>query len=48
METPKGMRKQAAIVFMPVKLVTVAEPPKINIDETMIFVASLRVVSITT
>lgn len=31
METPRGMRKQAATVFMPVRSVTVAEPPKISI-----------------
>lgn len=31
METPRGMRKQAATVFIPVRSVTVAEPPKISI-----------------
>lgn len=30
-----------AIVFMPVKSVTVAEPPRINIEDTMMFVAKL-------
>ena len=37
------MRKQAAMVFIPVRSVTVADPPKISIDETMIFVASLEI-----
>jgi len=31
-----------AIVFMPVKSVTVADPPRINIELTMIFVANLK------
>jgi hypothetical protein len=35
-----------AIVFIPVKLVTVAEPPRISMDETMMFVARLPVVTI--
>lgn len=30
-----------AIVFMPVKSVTVADPPRISIEETMMFVAKL-------
>ena len=30
-----------AIVFMPVKLVTVADPPRMSMDETMTFVARL-------
>lgn len=29
------------MVFIPVRLVTVADPPRINMDETMIFVANL-------
>lgn len=29
------------MVLMPVRSVTVADPPKISIDDTMIFVASL-------
>ena len=32
-----------AMVFIPVNDVTVADPPRISIDETMILVASLRV-----
>jgi hypothetical protein len=42
MATPRGIRKHAAMVFMPVKLFTVAEPPRMSIEETMIFVASLN------
>jgi hypothetical protein len=37
-----GMRKQAARVFIPVRSATVAEPPRINIEETMMFVAILE------
>jgi hypothetical protein len=39
------MRKHAAMVFIPVRLVTVAEPPRISIEETMMLVASLEVLS---
>lgn len=39
METPSGMRKHAAIVLIPVKLVTVAEPPRTSIEDTIKFVA---------
>lgn len=39
---PIGMRKQAARVFIPVRSVTVAEPPKINMEETIMFVAMLK------
>jgi len=39
MATPKGIRKQAATVLMPVRSVTVAEPPKTSIEETIKFVA---------
>jgi hypothetical protein len=42
MATPRGIRKHAAMVLMPVKSVTVAEPPRISMEETMIFVASLN------
>ena len=35
-----------AIVLMPVKSVTVADPPRISMEETIIFVASLDLVSI--
>jgi hypothetical protein len=42
MATPRGIRKHAAMVLMPVKTVTVAEPPRISMEETMIFVASLN------
>lgn len=35
-------KKHTAIVLIPVKSVTVAEPPRISIDDTMIFVASLQ------
>ena len=41
MATPIGIKKQAAIVFIPVRSVTVAEPPKISMEETMMFVAKL-------
>ena len=40
MATPKGIKKQAAMVFIPVKSVTVALPPRMSIDETMMFVAN--------
>ncbi len=30
------------MVFIPVRLVTVADPPRISIEETMTFVASLE------
>lgn len=36
---PQLTRKQAAIVFIPVRSVTVALPPKINMVDTMMFVA---------
>jgi hypothetical protein len=36
--------KLTAMVFMPVKLVTVAEPPRISIDDTIILVARLSTV----
>jgi hypothetical protein len=42
MATPSGIRKHAAMVCIPVKTVTVAEPPRISMEETMIFVASLN------
>jgi hypothetical protein len=42
MATPRGIRKHAAMVLMPVKSVTVAEPPRISMEETIIFVASLN------
>ena len=35
-----------AIVLMPVKSVTVADPPRISMEETIIFVASLGLVLI--
>lgn len=38
--TPKGIRKHAAMVFMPVRLVTVADPPRTSIEDTMMFVAN--------
>ena len=42
MATPIGIRKQAAIVFIPERSVTVAEPPKMSMEETMMFVANLK------
>jgi hypothetical protein len=44
MATPIGIKKHAAIVFIPVRSVTVAEPPKISMEETMMFVANLRTI----
>jgi len=41
MATPIGIKKHAAIVFIPERSVTVAEPPRISMEETMIFVANL-------
>jgi len=42
MATPIGIKKHAAIVFIPVRSVTVAEPPKMSMEETMMFVAKLK------
>ena len=36
-----------AMVFIPVKDVTVAEPPRISIEETIMFVASLPMIQMT-
>ena len=36
--TPMGMRKPATAVFMPVSALTVAAPPRMSIDVTMMFV----------
>jgi hypothetical protein len=39
MATPSGIKKQAARVLIPDKSVTVADPPRISIEETIMFVA---------
>lgn len=46
MITPQGIRKQAAIVFMPVKALTVAEAPVMSMDETMTLVARAKNMSV--
>jgi len=46
MATPTGIKKHAAIVFIPVRSVTVAEPPKMSMEETMMFVAKLKKTSV--
>ena len=35
------LKARTAIVFIPVKSVTVADPPRISMDDTMMFVARL-------
>jgi len=42
MATPIGIRKHPAIVFIPERSVTVVEPPKISMEETIMFVANLE------
>lgn len=42
--TPKGRRKQAAAVGIPVRLETTAEPPVSNMAVTRIFVMSPKTV----
>lgn len=39
-----GWKYLTAIVFMPVKSVTVADPPRINIELTMMLVAKLETI----
>ena len=46
MATPSGIKKQAATVCMPVKSVTVAEPPRTNMELTMMLVARLDTTSV--
>lgn len=40
--SPYDRNARTAIVFMPVKLATVADPPRISIDDTIMLVARLR------